>query len=57
MRKLGFAFRALVLALGAALTAAPVREPPPAEAAFCPASIAPGIELSADKLLQGRAFA
>lgn len=27
------------------------------QAAFCPASIVPGIELSADKLLQGRAFA
>jgi len=27
------------------------------QAAFCPASIIPGIELSADKLLQGRAFA
>jgi catalase len=26
------------------------------QAAFCPASIVPGIELSADKLLQGRAF-
>ena len=26
------------------------------QAAFCPASIAPGIELSADKLLQGRVF-
>jgi catalase len=27
------------------------------QAAFCPASIVPGIELSADKLLQGRVFA
>ncbi|MBN1233864.1 MAG: catalase [Candidatus Coatesbacteria bacterium] len=27
------------------------------QAAFCPASIIPGIDLSADKLLQGRAFA
>jgi len=27
------------------------------QAAFCPASIVPGIDLSADKLLQGRAFA
>lgn len=27
------------------------------QAAFCPASVVPGIELSADKLLQGRAFA
>jgi len=27
------------------------------QAAFCPVSIIPGIELSADKLLQGRAFA
>ncbi|MCL5982728.1 MAG: catalase [Firmicutes bacterium] len=27
------------------------------QAAFCPASLVPGIELSADKLLQGRAFA
>ena len=27
------------------------------QAAFCPASIVPGVELSADKLLQGRAFA
>jgi len=26
------------------------------QAAFCPASVVPGIELSADKLLQGRAF-
>jgi catalase len=26
------------------------------QAAFCPASIVPGVELSADKLLQGRAF-
>jgi len=26
------------------------------QAAFCPASVIPGIELSADKLLQGRAF-
>jgi catalase len=26
------------------------------QAAFCPASIVPGIELSADKLLQGRVF-
>lgn len=27
------------------------------QSAFCPASLVPGIELSADKLLQGRAFA
>lgn len=27
------------------------------QAAFCPSSLVPGIELSADKLLQGRAFA
>ena len=26
------------------------------QAAFCPASVVPGVELSADKLLQGRAF-
>jgi catalase len=26
------------------------------QAAFCPASIVPGVELSADKLLQGRSF-